>query len=383
MKRLLLAACGLVALLPLRARGPAVNFDLPYRMEHGKYFVELGTPAGPRRFVFDTGASHTVVSEHLSRLLGAEAAGETTAADFEGHRMTVRRVRIPYLRMGEADYRGVVADVLPDSSYLFACLGADGIVGSDLLSRFVVRMPNADSTITLTDDVRTLPEVAGRRACRLAFAGPCPLVPIRVRSGRRSMKTLVKFDTGASGLFYCRYDECRSMARRGLLDRVRRTVGHSGHLGVTNLSQVGETMRGVAPCAESGGLLFDSLPVVSTRGGFGKLGCAILDRCRVVVDYPGGRFWLLPSAERSAGFAAWVTNVTVALDGGRLVVGQVWDEGLAGTVAPGDRIVRLGTVDVSDADPCAVLRGELRADCPEITVERADGVLVTVPLKKM
>lgn len=57
MKRLLFVLCSLVAVQEVCARRPAVRFDLPYTVEHGKYVVVLGTPAGPRRFIFDTGAS--------------------------------------------------------------------------------------------------------------------------------------------------------------------------------------------------------------------------------------------------------------------------------------------------------------------------------------
>ena len=56
MKRLLFVLCSLVAVQEVCARRPAVRFDLPYTVEHGKYVVVLGTPAGPRRFIFDNGA---------------------------------------------------------------------------------------------------------------------------------------------------------------------------------------------------------------------------------------------------------------------------------------------------------------------------------------
>ena len=65
MKRLLFVLCSLVAVQEVCARRPAVRFDLPYTVEHGKYVVVLGTPAGPRRFIFDTGASGTCISESL------------------------------------------------------------------------------------------------------------------------------------------------------------------------------------------------------------------------------------------------------------------------------------------------------------------------------
>ncbi|MDE6865475.1 MAG: hypothetical protein K2I97_04570, partial [Alistipes sp.] len=78
-----------------------------------------------------------------------------------------------------------------------------------------------------------------------------------------------------------------------------------------------------------------------------------------------------------------VRNVSVAIADGRLVVGQVWDEALADIVSPGDRIVRIGTLDVSEVDPCAVIRGEIHGDKPEMTVERCDGTRVTVPIKNL
>ena len=156
MRRLLLVVCWLAAAQTVCARKPAVRFDLPYTLERGKYVVTAETAAGPRRFAFDTGASQTCISERLSRELGLAASGRGTSGDFEGHRHAITYVRVPYLRMGEATYSDRQVIVLPDSSYIFRCLGFDGIAGSDLLRGFVVRMPNADSTITLAGDLRQL-----------------------------------------------------------------------------------------------------------------------------------------------------------------------------------------------------------------------------------
>ena len=156
MRRLLLVVCWLAAAQTVCARKPAVRFDLPYTLERGKYVVTVETAAGPRRFAFDTGASKTCISERLSRELGLAASGRGTSGDFEGHRHAITYVRVPYLRMGEATYSDRQVIVLPDSSYIFRCLGFDGIAGSDLLRGFVVRMPNADSTITLAGDLRQL-----------------------------------------------------------------------------------------------------------------------------------------------------------------------------------------------------------------------------------
>lgn len=69
------------------------------------------------------------------------------------------------LRMGDALFRDHPVLVMPDTSLVFACLRVDGIAGCDLLRWCAVRMPNADSTITVTDDVRTL-GLPAADACR-------------------------------------------------------------------------------------------------------------------------------------------------------------------------------------------------------------------------
>lgn len=184
MRRLLLVVCWLAAAQTVCARKSAVRFDLPYTLERGKYVVTVETAAGPRRFAFDTGASQTCISERLSRELGLAASGRGTSGDFEGHRHAITYVRVPYLRMGEATYSDRQVIVLPDSSYIFRCLGFDGIAGSDLLRGFVVRMPNADSTITLAGDLRQLGGFRCRGGARIHFAGNAPVIAARVGSGQ-------------------------------------------------------------------------------------------------------------------------------------------------------------------------------------------------------
>ena len=105
MKRLLFVLCSLFAVQEVCARRPAVRFDLPYTVEHGKYVVVLGTPAGSRRFIFDTGASGTCISESLRCELGAETVKTRKVRDFEGHVVPIDLVRLDSLRMGDVLFR--------------------------------------------------------------------------------------------------------------------------------------------------------------------------------------------------------------------------------------------------------------------------------------
>lgn len=376
----LLAAC--LAACVVRAREPQC-FEVPCTVEHGKYVVEVETPAGPRRFVFDTGAPRTCISRALCRELGIEAAGRREMGDFEGHRAEVGYATLPRLGLGQAGYREVAAYVLPDSSYVFRCLDLDGIVGGDLLRRWAVRISAADSTVTLASDARLLGADDRRRSMRFTWSGNRPMLRLWASDGAARTDTYAIFDSGSSGFFDCRDFELRALEARGILRGLRRAEGHMGNLGWTNRSEVREALVAVIPRLELAGCALEGVPVEATYGRVGKLGLGLLRWGDVVVDYPRRRFYLLPRTPSPGPLPLTCPSVTAALDGGRLVVGQVWDEALVGVVAPGDRIVRLGSLDVSQVDPCAVVRGEVRADLPEMTVRRPDGSLVTIPIKEL
>ena len=379
MKRLLLF-CGLViAARPVGAHKPGEPIPLPCSVEQGKYIVTVETAAGPRRFVFDTGCPQTIVCEKLCDELRLAETGRRELGDFEGFRASVTTARLPYLRMGGTTFRDRPVNVLPDSSYIFRCLHVDGLVGSDLLGQFAVRF--TDSTLTLARDYRDFGGLSRKKALRI-YSRRRPIIAFRAGSGKDDMDFYGLFDSGSSTCFSCRYFECSALIERGILHDVRQTVGYRPSMGWTNRSAAREAVRGVIPALKIGGATLKRVPVEETHGGTNKIGLGLLRYGTVVIDYRKCRFWFLPHAEAHVPPPATIYNVMLALSGNRLIVGQLWDESLAGIVSPGDQVLRIGTLDVSQIDPCAFIRSEIRGDKPEITVRRSDGTVVKVAIKK-
>lgn len=373
---LLLAACLTASVV--RAREPQC-FELPCTVELGKFIVTVETRAGAGRFLFDTGASHTAVSESLCRVLALAGDRTTEVSDFDGFHDRLALVRLPWLRLGDAECRNLKAYVLPDTSYLVRCVGLDGIVGGDLLRRFVVRL--TDSTVTLARDIRALGLDPGR-AGRIDIERNRPFVRLRLRGGSAEEESLALFDSGSSGFFNCPYDECTQLIERQVLADVRRTFGRTARVGWNNRSAEREAVRAVVPELLLAGATLKRFPIDETHGRTGKLGTALLHCGEVAIDYPGRRFWFTPAAGAAPPEAVRY-GVGFALAGTHLIVGQVWDEALEGLVAPGDRVIRIGSLDVSEVDPCTYICGELRPDKPEITVERSDGRIVVVPIRRL
>ena len=342
MKCLLLVLCCLATVQELCARRLAVCFDLPCTVEHGKYVVVLGTPVGPRRFIFDTGATGTCISESLRRELGAEAVKTEDVRDFEGHVIPIELIRLDSLRMGDALFRNHPVLVMPDSSLVFACLRVDGIAGCDLLRKFVVRIPNADSTITVTDDVRTL-GLPRRRMSRMWLGGGCPFLPVTRRNGGTRVRMYVKFDTGSTGYFHFSYaGDSDTPPPLGFIDGLHWADGYASAVGWSNRNAVNRHFRGTVPGFEIQGTTIADMPVKRTFGHNRKLGCKLFDWGQVVLDFRRKRFLFLPREGVEAKARPQPAyNFTLTVSAGQLVVGQVWDEALEGVIAPGDRILSL------------------------------------------
>lgn len=381
MKRLILF-CGLIftAQFAACARKTDTLIPLPCSIEQGKYVVTVETAVGPRRFVFDTGCPRTVVCEKLCNELRLAETGRKELGDFEGFRASATMARLPYLQMGGTTFRNRPVIVLPDSSYVFRCLHVDGLIGCDLFGKFAVRF--TDSTLTLANDYRDFGGLDRKKATRIYF-GKRPIIAFRAGSEMAEMELYALFDSGSSTYFSCRYFECSALIEQGILHDVRQTTGYRPGVGWTNRSAAREAVRGVIPTLELDGTTLEQVPVEETHGGSNKIGLGLLHYGTIVIDFPKRYFWLLPHAETPVRPTITIYGIVPALNGNRLVVGQIWDESLAEVVSPGDWILRVGTIDVSEIDPCAFIRREIQSDKPEITVRRNDGTIITVPIKKL
>ena len=324
-----------------------------------------------------------VDSESLRDELGAEIVKTQKVRDFEGHVVPIDLVRLDSLRMGDALFRDHPVLVMPDTSLVFACLRVDGIAGCDLLRWCAVRMPNADSTITVTDDVRTLGLPRGRRMSRMELGGGCPFLPVTCRNGDRQARMYVKFDTGSAGYFHFSYaDSGDAPPPLWFIDSLRWADGYASAIGWTNRNRVNSHFRGTIPRFEIQGTAIADMPVKRTFGHNRILGCKLFDWGQVVLDFRRKRFLFIPRGGEAKAPPQPACNFTLALSAGQLVVGQVWDEALADVIAPGDRILSLDG-HPWDGDVCRFLLDPDPLDGTVCGIGTASGQHVVLTIETM
>lgn len=275
------------ALRWLRQPGTA-RLPFEYRARH--VWLKASVNGGPpEHFLFDTGATVTVLdsawaSEHGLRTKGhmqAAGAGAAGGASFT----TLDSLRVAS-SAGDgfvlADVQTAVLDVNPSFEPLFWRRMA-GVIGYDIISRFVVTIDYDDSVLVLHDPATYV--YRGREQ-------PLPMVmngtvPALKGTFEGTDEGLFRLDVGSSSTVDVHSPFARAKALRGRMGRTMRVDGMG--FGGTFTSEIGRLRSmSLGPYEWD-----DPIVVVSnaTDGAFasedfaGNIGNRILERFRVTLDF--------------------------------------------------------------------------------------------------
>jgi hypothetical protein len=144
---------------------------------------------GPFAFLIDTGSSRSAISSSLARRLGARRVGETTVLTPSG-RVVRPLTPLPRVTLDGSAPAASLAMILPDED-LMRGVSADGLIGADVLTRFVmtidyghsrirwgkVHTPELAVSLPLTVDNGRLVLSLPNPGCRSAGCPPFTLIP--------------------------------------------------------------------------------------------------------------------------------------------------------------------------------------------------------------
>ena len=171
---------------------PLVHFDL---LEDGAIVVPVTVEGqGPFRFLLDTGASRSVVTESLARRVGAASGAAIMMLTPGGQRVLQPAARLGTLRIGPVRVVDLLVTRVEDD-LLKAAKDVEGIVGQDILAQAAYTIDYRRRSVVWHLD-GTIP--AGTRL-RLDMAGGRALVSLPQRSDHEAALRMIP-DTGADGL---------------------------------------------------------------------------------------------------------------------------------------------------------------------------------------
>lgn len=277
-----------------------------------RIYVQATLPDGePGMFLIDTGADISVLSEATAERLGLDIDRAYGMLSGLSGSTPMHRAVLPTLGLGDLVVDDIeVAVGVAGVSDQVAFMEVDGLLGNNVWGRFALEVDYPADTLVLhpPDTVR----IPKRRAQPMQFDGRHVFTPALVvpeGDPDHAEALVVQVDTGASGLTLCAAtglpfaaDTTEGLETlRGIgasetlppyrfLETTRRVALQAIELGGQRVHPEGASARWVD--------FHDTRKATCRAGMRALLGHEYLAEHRVIFDYPGGRFALLPSRRK-------------------------------------------------------------------------------------
>ena len=311
----------------LHAHGVA---RIPFRYAEGHVWVQVSLDgAAPANFILDTGASGTAVDRGYAQTLGLRTEGDATAEGVAGEGdlgfAGVGALRLLSPDGGDGietrDLRVGVLE-LQDGLSSLDWDRADGLLGYDVLSRFVVELDFDHHLLTLYDP-STFRYAGGGAGLPMTLQGNVPTVDLTL-NGTCTGRFMV--DVGNATVLSvnsAQVDRCHLFGPNR--KDVEYWVGGIGGALPESVCRLDSLQLGpygwAGPVA---GLTTHHLGMAGDTDTQGNIGTTVLDRFRCTFDYARDTLWLEPGARYREPDAftrsgLWVTRY----EGAVMVVGVV------------------------------------------------------------
>ena len=252
--------------------------------------------AAAKTFILDTGASRSPVDPEYAKSLGLIAKG-TAHTHGAGGGVTVGLARDVTVTLGGFSQTLKSSPMTPLTAIsLRIGQPVSGIIGHDVMSRYVTEIDYANETVVFHPKSFSPPRDAVRLPMRMN--GALPLVDVRLTMpDGREVAGRFLVDTGAGLAFVV----TRAFAEKQKID-VDGAIEMSAGLGVGGATH---DRMGRLPRVAVGGFTFerpivslsrDTKGVLSSSGFDGLIGGALLRRFTMYVDYGRKQFALVPNA---------------------------------------------------------------------------------------
>lgn len=282
---------------------PAVRFDsgdsalkIPLDIDNNIIRMQVSVNhSKPLKFIFDTGASFSVISSQRAVELGlksqGEARGNATGGKIKGSYTTGVSLSVHGAEVFNQLIASIPINTPPDFEF-------DGVIGQNFIEQLVVEIDYENKIMNLYDPQTYAYSGKGEVIPLMLAAGKTPLVSTKIiMEGRVPVEVRLEVDTGADGTFVIN----SPFVKKQKLVKAISKMGQSNNNGAGGKQNL---FVGRVKAVQLGGLVFDNPPVGlsqdiegsgASEGNDGLIGGEIFRRFKVILDYSRKRMILEPT----------------------------------------------------------------------------------------
>ncbi|GLR17323.1 hypothetical protein GCM10007940_19380 [Portibacter lacus] len=261
---------------------------IPFDFDKGLPLIQVEIQGNEYTFLLDTGAPN-VISQELADEISYEKGVSIDIKDSQGEKKKQKSVMIDNIRIGDIDFANTGAIIIDYGDvFEMKCMGFDGIIGANLMSKLTWEIDYKNSTVSFSDikhhfdvpaDAEVIPFVP--KAIQRT-----PVIQILVNE---AVFDKVTFDTGANGAINLRKDKADQV--------VKELAGFDLHgnlsAGIYGSGAHSVEKYGVVDSLKIGSLELEAQVVSFESSGSMTLGNKFLKYYRVIIDWNKDEIYLI------------------------------------------------------------------------------------------
>lgn len=352
--------------------------EIPYEFVNDLMFVTTEINGVKRKFLFDTGAPVQVTSE-LFEELKLEVINHTNVTDATGKKTSLDIVAIPELKLNNLSFTGTPA--LVSNSSLYKCLHIDGVIGSNLLRKSIVRIVPSKRVIILTDDETKVP-IDKKMQARLVIGEPQSYPFFLMKITDKDVVS-IGFDTGSRNFLRVTESFAKQFEKDNLFEKISSGYG-SNHVGLFGLQTPDSLYRLKIPSLNIAGCTFTNVVSETAKSNNNRMGVKILDYGIVTIDFIHRFFYFEPNGSNTnLNEKLWPLKPMVADN--KLIVGVVWGK-LKDEIKSGDLIIAIDDVSCEAMNFCDWVDGKsdrmMDKETAILTIKDEKGIVKKISIAK-
>lgn len=354
----------LIFSLPLISFSQNINFnqgsvnskeyfeEIQYEFVLGKIVIPVTINQKTYKFILDTGApnifSNTILKEN-NLVIG----DSINISDANNLNETMKSVVVPQLKIGNLTFEnqaGLVYDF--DKHILLKCYGIDGIIGSNLFRKSILKINNQNQSITITNKIKQLKIEKKPMKMVLVNNQLSPYIELKfIGKNKKKASDMVLVDTGMDGLYDMSKRAFSIFEEHKIFDLLSTSKGigdigifGSGVASEQNLVQIETTLLNQYE--------LKNIVTSTTSDNNSRIGLDFLKHGNLTFDFINKKFYF-ESVNRVELDSR--PKFQTSLENDKVVIGLIWDENLKILMNSGDEVMSIDQVNISEMSLCNYL----------------------------
>ena len=282
----------------------------------------------PLWFIFDTGATYTVIDTKRATALGLKAKGKIVSTGSAG-KAEAQRVRNVAIEFPGFEISGLTVYTLP-IDFFSANFGIpiSGVIGNDIIGRVVAEIDYENKKLSFYDAPTYQVEAnPNSQTFPVTLQDRLPMIQAKFELANRTFSGIFEIDTGSTGAIqintpFVRRHNLLSLAKRAKKENLG-GVGGTAEARATRLESV--TLGKYRLANSIGKLSLSKQGDYASRQYDGLLGGQIFRRFKLVVDLSRRRITFQPNNSLNDPFEADMSGLELVADGDDLATYTIDD----------------------------------------------------------